>query len=78
MNRAQQAAEIAGRRPLAQFWDPTEPKLLICEAVHVPGMLQETTNSKSSTRKPVNMTAADLSREVRLRIVKSLSFLHKL
>lgn len=78
MNKAQQAAEIAGRRPLAQFWDPTEPKLLVCEAVHVPGMLQETANSKSSTRKPVNMTAADLSREVRLRIVKSLSFLHKL
>ena len=36
MNRAQQAAEIAGRRPLAQFWDPTEPKLLVCEAVHIP------------------------------------------
>ena len=36
MNRAQQAAEIAGRRPLAQFWDPTEPKLLVCEAAHIP------------------------------------------
>lgn len=75
MNRAQQAAEIAGRRPLAQFWDPTEPKLLVCEAVHIPGMLQETSNSKSSTRKPANMTAADLSREVKLLIIVK-SFLH--
>lgn len=66
VNRAQQAAEIAGRRPLAQFWDPTEPKLLVCEAVRIPGMLQETSNSKSSSRKPVNMTAGDASREVRL------------
>ena len=69
MNRAQQAAEIAGRRPLAQFWDPTEPKLLVCEAAHIPGMLQETSKSKSSSRKPVNMTAADASREVRLQII---------
>lgn len=66
MNRAQQAAEIAGRRPLTQFWDPTEPKLLVCEAVHIPGMLQEASNSKSSARKPVNKTAGDASREVRL------------
>ena len=69
MNRAQQATEIAGRRPLAQFWDPTEPKLLVCEAVHIPGMLQETSKSKSSSRKPVNMTAGDASREVRLQII---------
>ena len=69
MNRAQQAAEIAGRRPLAQFWDPAEPKLLVCEAAHIPGMLQETSKSKSSSRKPVNMTAADASREVRLQII---------
>ena len=69
MNRAQQAAEIAGRSPLAQFWDPTEPKLLVCEVAHIPGMLQETSKSKSSTRKPVNMTAADASREVRLQLV---------
>ena len=75
MNRAQQAAEIAGRTPLAQFWDPTEPKLLVCEAVHVPGILQETSNSKSSSKKPVNVTAADASREVRLRVtVKSFTY----
>ena len=55
MNRAQQAAEIAGRRPLTQFWDPTEPKLLVCEAAHIPGMLHwETSNSKSPTRKLMN------------------------
>ena len=77
MNRAQQAAEIAGRRPVAQFWDPTEPKLLVCEAVHIPGMLQETSNSKSSSRKPVNMTAADASREVRLRFIVK-NFLYNL
>lgn len=63
-NRAQQAAEIAGRRPLSQLWDPTEPKLLVCEAVHIPGMVHEASSNKSSSRKPVNMTAADASREV--------------
>ena len=37
MSKAQQAAEIAGRRPLLQYWDPTEPKLLVCETSHIPG-----------------------------------------
>ena len=78
INRAQQAAEIAGRRHLTQFWDPTEPKLLVCEFVHIPGMLHwETSNNKSSTRKLMNMTAAVASREVRLRIIVK-SFLHNL
>lgn len=36
-NKAQQAAEIAGRRPQLQYWDPTEPKLLVCEVSHIPG-----------------------------------------
>ena len=55
MNRAQQAAEIAGRRPLLQYWDPTEPKLLVCEASHIPGW------------KPVNTTTVvDDSKEVSL------------
>lgn len=58
MNRAQQAAEVAGRRPLLQYWDPTEPKLLVCEATHVPGL------------KPANASATgDDSREVRLEMV---------
>ena len=37
MSKAQQAAEIAGRRPMLQYWDPTEPKLLVCETSHIPG-----------------------------------------
>ena len=36
-NANTQAAEIAGRRAVAQFWDPTEPKLLVCETVQLPG-----------------------------------------
>ncbi|XP_048575888.1 intraflagellar transport protein 140 homolog isoform X2 [Nematostella vectensis] len=31
--RGQHVAEIAGRRPVAQYWDPTEPKLLVCETL---------------------------------------------
>ena len=30
--RAEAANDIAGRYPLNIFWDPAEPKLLICEA----------------------------------------------
>lgn len=31
VGRAQQAADIAGRIPISQFWDATDPKLIVCE-----------------------------------------------
>ncbi|KAM7433446.1 hypothetical protein ABFA07_016329 [Porites harrisoni] len=62
MNRAQQAAEVAGRRPLLQYWDPTEPKLLVCEASHVPGL------------KPANASATgDDSRESDVMVISLFS-----
>ena len=73
-NREQLAAEIAGRRPASMFWDPSEPKLLVCEAAHIPGMVHEATSNKSSSKKPVNATAADASREVGTLFIQSFSF----
>jgi hypothetical protein len=33
VGRAQQAAEIAGRIPISQFWDAMDPKLVVCETI---------------------------------------------
>lgn len=72
-NREQLAAEIAGRRPASMFWDPTEPKLLVCEAAHIPGMVHEATSNKSSSKKLVNATAADASRESDVLVISLFS-----
>ncbi|RMX59262.1 hypothetical protein pdam_00005737 [Pocillopora damicornis] len=72
-NREQLAAEIAGRRPASMFWDPSEPKLLVCEAAHIPGMVHEATSNKSSSKKPVNATAADASRESDVLVISLFS-----
>ena len=37
--KTQQSLEVAGRYPNLQYWDPSEPKLLVCQAVLAPGKL---------------------------------------
>ena len=51
LGRSHQAAEIAGRRPVAQFWDPTEPRLLVCETVQVPGLAADLKRKNASRDK---------------------------
>ena len=52
-----QALEIAGRKAVAQFWDPLEPKLLVCETVQLPGgSLDQSADTMS--KKPIASGAA--------------------
>ena len=47
--QTEQSLEVAGRYPNLQYWDSTEPKLLVCQAVLAPGKLDTTQdNAKES------------------------------
>ncbi|XP_071106694.1 intraflagellar transport protein 140 homolog [Haliotis cracherodii] len=50
----QAAKDIAGRRPTSHYWDPLEPKLLVCEAMAV-----EQEKSREIKRKPSLTKAVD-------------------
>lgn len=47
VGRAQHSAEIAGRIPVSQFWDSSDPKLIVCETVSSSSGSKEKTNKKS-------------------------------
>ena len=69
VNRAQQAREVAGKRPVAQFWDSSEPKLLVCEAAYHPTATNNVSKA-SSSRNHLNATQENASTEVRLQIAE--------
>ena len=39
MEKTENSLEVAGRYPSLQYWDPSEPKLLVCQAALAPGKL---------------------------------------
>ena len=47
-DREDRSAEVAGRYPAIQYWDPTEPKLLVCQAVLAPSSAAENAGEKES------------------------------
>jgi intraflagellar transport protein 140 len=39
--KTEQSLDVAGRYPNLQYWDPSEPKLLVCQAVLAPGTVPD-------------------------------------
>ena len=62
LGRVQQAAEVAGRRPVAQFWDPDEPRLLVCETERLPGQAAARDAKTRSAPKKFSSAAAAQSK----------------
>ena len=47
--KTEQSLEVAGRYPNLQYWDPTESKLLVCQAVLAPEKLDVVQDDSQNT-----------------------------
>ena len=55
--KTERSLEVAGRYPNLPYWDPNEPKLLVCQAVLAPGKLDTAQEDSKNTEILVSATS---------------------
>ena len=64
------ARDIRGRHPVSHYWDPTEPKLLVCEAKLLP--VDRKKEQKDAVNRSISLTKTTMVESVSFNLCYTL------